>query len=213
MTDETTAVDRFDNESPQTTPTLEGWEATGDTADLGEPDAPVGFTEPEYTEPAFTEPGDVEPVELEAPEGSTESDYTENAEEVNPEWVEEKTEQVEESVEHADEAYKLEATPEGSFEDVKEDLDDRVALAAAPHREITTYEFQTTDELVQVEVGPDNNGDGTAEDLPQERLVKELAEGGQLFEKGGPLPNGELSDGVDGLFLAERSKQTGEKLF
>jgi hypothetical protein len=45
-----------------------------------------------------------------------------------------------------------------------------------------------------------------------------LAESGQLFEKGGPLVDwtgdrDDLSDGVDGLFLAERSKQTGTKLF
>jgi hypothetical protein len=175
MTDETTAVDRFDDESPQATPSLEGYEASGDTADLGEPDAPVG---------------------------STESDYTAVEDSPTPEWVAEKTEAVEASVESADEAYK--AGP---------DVDARVALAAAPHREITAQEPQDVNELVQVEVGPDNDGDGTSEDLPMERLVKELAESGQLFEKGGPLPNGELSDGADGMFLAERSKQTGEKLF
>ena len=140
---------------------------------------------------------------------------TENTEteSLTPEFDAQKDEQVEASVESADEAYKLENTPDGSFEEVKEDLDDRVAMAAASHREITAQEPQPVDEPVQVEVGPDNDEDGTAEDLPQEVLVKELAESGQLFEKGGPLPSGELSDGVDGLFLAERSKQTGEKLF
>ena len=56
------------------------------------------------------------------------------------------------------------------------------------------------------------------EDLAQEAVVKSLAESGDLYNKGGPIGNwtgslDDLSDGVDGAFLAERSKQTGEKFF
>lgn len=130
-----------------------------------------------------------------------------------PQWDAEQDASVAASVEHADEAYKLENTPDGKFEDVKEDIDDRIALAATPHTEVSNDESHDSKDLIQVEVGPDDDGDGASEKYPQEILVKELAESGQLYEKGGPLPSGELSDGADGLFLAERSKQTGEKLF
>ena len=56
MTNDETAVDRFDDESPQTTPSLEGWEASGDTADLGEPDAPEASEEPAEVEPVTGDP-------------------------------------------------------------------------------------------------------------------------------------------------------------
>jgi hypothetical protein len=77
------------------------------------------------------------------------------------------------------------------------------------------------DEKVQVVVRErteDDPNDFGIESTEQERIVKDLAESGQLFEKGGPTGDwtgnrDDLSDGVDGLFLAERSKQTGEKLF
>jgi hypothetical protein len=56
------------------------------------------------------------------------------------------------------------------------------------------------------------------EDLGQEAVVATLAAAGTLYTKGGPLGNwtgsmDDLSDGADGAFLAERSKQTGEKYF
>jgi hypothetical protein len=134
----------------------------------------------------------------------------------------EEQERQEADVEHADAAYKLEEPGEpGVFSpEVLDDLNARIADAAEPHREVSGPELGLVapDEHVQVEVGDDDDEDGQAESLEQERIVKDLAESGQLFEKGGPIGDwtgdrADLSDGVDGLFLAERSKQTGEKLF
>jgi hypothetical protein len=146
-------------------------------------------------------------------------------------------------VAHADKAYNLEVPGAGVVDEtVREDLEARKALAAESHREVendeladlaigTDPEFYPAapvfvnsirpDEKVQVKVGPrtaDTPSDYGIESTEQEQIVKDLAESGELFEKGGPLVNwtgnrDDLSDGVDGLFLAERSKQTGTKLF
>lgn len=137
-------------------------------------------------------------------------------------------------VQSATESYNLETPGAGSVEkSVEEDLEARKELAAASHREVENEELGSLaidpetlnsirkDEFVQVVVGErteDTPNDYGIESTEQERIVKDLAESGQLFEKGGPLVDwtgdvDDLSDGVDGLFLAERSKQTGEKLF
>lgn len=146
-------------------------------------------------------------------------------------------------VEHASEAYNLEEPGAGVVDaTVVADLEARQELAAAPHREVENDQLQELaigedptfapapptfvnairpDEHVQVVVRertPDDANDFGIESTEQERIVKELAESGQLFEKGGPLVDwtgdtADLSDGVDGLFLAERSKQIGSKLF
>lgn len=137
-------------------------------------------------------------------------------------------------VEHASEAYNLEEPGAGVADTtVVADLEARRELAAASHREVENDELGSLaidpdvlntirpDELVQVVVRErteDDPNDFGIESTEQERIVKDLAESGQLFEKGGPLVNwthdmADLSDGVDGLFLAERSKQTGTKLF
>ena len=134
----------------------------------------------------------------------------------------------------ASESYNLETPGAGAVEaSVEEDLEARKELAAASHREVENEELYSLaidpenmnsirkDELVQVVVGErteDTPNDFGIESTEQERIVKKLAEDGKLFEKGGPLVDwtgneDDLSDGVDGLFLAERSKQTGEKLF
>ncbi len=137
-------------------------------------------------------------------------------------------------VQHADEAYKLEEPGFGVADTTTvADLKARQGLAADSHREVENDELGSLaidfdnlnsirpDEKVQVVVRErteDDASDFGVEDLEQERIVKDLAESGQLFDKGGPLVNwtgdvADLSDGVDGLFLAERSKQTGTKLF
>lgn len=137
-------------------------------------------------------------------------------------------------VQSASESYNLETPGAGAVDaTVEEDLEARRELAAASHREVENEELWSLaidpdtlnsirkDELVQVVVGErteDTPNDYGIESTEQERIVKDLAESGQLFQKGGPLVNwtgntDDLSDGVDGLFLAERSKQTGEKLF
>ena len=137
-------------------------------------------------------------------------------------------------VEHASDAYTLEEPGAGAVEQtVVDDQNAREELAAASHREVENEDLWSLaidpdtlnsirkDELVQVVVGErteDTPNDYGIESTEQERIVKDLAESGQLFEKGGPLVDwtgdvADLSDGVDGLFLAERSKQTGEKLF
>ena len=147
-------------------------------------------------------------------------------------------------VEHASEAYTLEEPGAGVVDaTVEADLEARIALAAEPHREVENEELYSLavgedvapvappevpflntirpDEKVQVVVGPrtaETPSDFGIESTEQEQIVKDLAESGELFEKGGPLVNwtgdrADLSDGVDGLFLAERSKQTGTKLF
>lgn len=137
-------------------------------------------------------------------------------------------------VKHASDAYTLEEPGAGAVEQaVADDQNAREELAAASHREVENDELAglaidpenlnsiRKDELVQVVIGErteDTPSDYGIESTEQERIVKDLAESGQLFEKGGPLVDwtgntDDLSDGVDGLFLAERSKQTGEKLF
>jgi len=145
-------------------------------------------------------------------------------------------------VEHADKAYTLEEPGAGVVDaTVEADLEARIALAAEPHEEVKNEDLWKLaigedaeppaapepfflnsirkDEKVQVRIQEhDPNDIQNVEDLEQEVIVKNLAESGQLFEKGGPLVDwtgdvADLSDGVDGLFLAERSKQTGTKLF
>lgn len=150
-------------------------------------------------------------------------------------------------VEHADKAYNLEEPGAGVVDaTVQADHEARVALAAESHREVENDELADLaigadgaadtpyvtgekifvnsirpDEKVQVVVRErteEDPNDFGIESTEQERIVKDLAESGQLFEKGGPLVDwtgntDDLSDGVDGLFLAERSKQTGTKLF
>lgn len=137
-------------------------------------------------------------------------------------------------VQSASESYNLETPGAGAVEKtVEEDHEARQELASASHREVENDELGSLaidpenlnsirkDELVQVVVGErteDTPSDYGIESTEQERIVKDLAESGQLYEKGGPLVDwtgdvADLSDGVDGLFLAERSKQTGEKLF
>jgi hypothetical protein len=146
-------------------------------------------------------------------------------------------------VEHADKAYNLDEPGAGVVDKtVLDDLHARQELAAAPHREVENDELETLaigddpqfaapapvfvnairpDEKVQVVVRERTDADPNdfgIESTEQERIVKDLAESGQLFDKGGPLVDwtgdtADLSDGVDGLFLAERSKQTGTKLF
>lgn len=144
-------------------------------------------------------------------------------------------------VEHASEAYNLEEPGAGVVDaTVLADLEARKELAAESHREVANEELFSLaigeeapapaapvflnsirpDEKVQVRVeqGAVPEGENGVEALEQEQIVKDLAESGQLFEKGGPLVNwtgnrNDLSDGVDGLFLAERSKQIGSKLF
>lgn len=146
-------------------------------------------------------------------------------------------------VEHASDAYNLDEPGAGVVEQtVVDDLHARQELAAAPHREVENEELQSLaigedpsyvpvapvfvnsirpDEKVQVVVRERTEADPNdfgVESTEQEIIVKELAESGQLFDKGGPLVDwtgdrADLSDGVDGLFLAERSKQTGTKLF
>ncbi len=55
------------------------------------------------------------------------------------------------------------------------------------------------------------------EDLEHEVLVKNALNSDTIFTTGGPMGDytgvASLSDGVDGLWLAEASKQTGEKLY
>lgn len=137
-------------------------------------------------------------------------------------------------VEHADAAYNLEEPGAGVVDaTVEADLEARQSLAADKHREVKndklgslaidpdTLNTIRPDEKVQVvirERKPTDDSDFGVESTEQEIIVKKLAESGQLFDKGGPLVNwvgdeADLSDGVDGLFLAERSKQTGTKLF
>ena len=137
-------------------------------------------------------------------------------------------------VEHASEAYNLEEPGAGVVDKtVQEDLEARKALAADTHEEVEnddlwklasdpeTLNSIDKDKKVQVVVRErteDDPNDYGIESTEQERIVKELAESGQLFDKGGPLKDwtgdkADLSDGVDGAFLAERSKQTGTKLF
>lgn len=174
-------------------------------------------------------------VEAALDEGKLPGDVTNDAPEVG-----------DAQIEHASQAYNLEEPGAGVVEDtVVEDLEARKALAAESHREVKNEDlyklaigedptfgvdpavdtpFVNTirkDEKVQVVVRErteDDANDFGIESAEQEIIVKELAESGQLFDKGGP--NGDwtgdradLSDGVDGLFLAERSKQTGTKLF
>lgn len=103
------------------------------------------------------------------------------------------------------------AYTEGGDEDVQADEDAREALSAESHTPVINEELglHTVDEKIQ-----------TVDDNPTEmgQLVKDAADAGDLYVTGGPTDDwtgdlSDLSDGVDGLWLAERSKQTGEKYF
>lgn len=86
---------------------------------------------------------------------------------------------------------------DGGSADVQADQDARETLATETV-EVTLGEYPTEQEVV----------------------VKAIADADNLFGKAGPTKNwtsdmdeNDLATGVDGLFLAERSKQTGEKYF
>lgn len=100
---------------------------------------------------------------------------------------------------------------DGGDPDIQADQDAREALSAETH-----------DVISNEEVGLWQPGDKvqTRSDNPTEMasIVAQVADAGDLYEVGGPTDDwnhdlGDLSNGVDGLFLAERSKQTGEKYF
>jgi hypothetical protein len=120
--------------------------------------------------------------------------------------------------------------------DVQDDLDDRVDMANATHTEVQNSDDGTTlnqtlnwqgvpvytgGNVVNVAddaaVYPDDSTD--VEDLEQEVQVRAALDGDSLFTTGGQIPptdyvtSADLSPYVDGLFLAEASKQTGEKFF
>jgi len=112
--------------------------------------------------------------------------------------------------------------------EVKGDHDARVEAAADTHKPVTNAELQLrepyTDERLTVvatqnRAGVDRQPEDTqgVEDLEQEALVAEALREGRLHETGGPMGNytgkESLSPFVDGAFLAEASKQTGEKYF
>jgi hypothetical protein len=112
--------------------------------------------------------------------------------------------------------------------EVKGDQEARVEDAAADHEPVTNAELQLrepyTDERMTVVVaqnraGVDRQPEDTTgvEDLEQEALVAEALREGRLYETGGPMGNytgrESLSPYVDGAWLAEASKQTGEKFF
>lgn len=113
--------------------------------------------------------------------------------------------------------------------EVKADHEDRVSNANAEHVPLTNAELQLRvasedDRKVTVVVaknraGVDEQPEDTTgvEDLEQEALVAEALREGRLHETGGPMGNytgrDSLSPFVDGTWLAEASKQTGEKYF
>jgi hypothetical protein len=112
--------------------------------------------------------------------------------------------------------------------EVKDDHEARVEDAGQDHKLVTNAELQLrepyTDEHMSVvatqnRAGVDKQPEDTqgVEDLEQEALVREAREKGKLYETGGPMGNytgrDSLSPYVDGAWLAEASKQTGEKFF
>lgn len=107
---------------------------------------------------------------------------------------------------------------------VQDDLDARVATANATHEEVEN------EELWDVNVNTNNasglksyaggNVVAPASPLDNEdfqKLVRQALDADQVFDKGGEVTNFEnasdLVPYLDPLFLAEASKQTGEKLF
>lgn len=122
----------------------------------------------------------------------------------------------EDQVAAADEAYMEGA--DGS--PVQADHDARVAESKVTHTEIDNEALEALDTLhgsfdysQKVDVVGENETQMGA-------LVRTVAQADQLYEKGGPtkdwtadMDESDLSAGVDGLFLAERSKQTGVKSF
>jgi hypothetical protein len=119
---------------------------------------------------------------------------------------------------------------------VIDDHDDRVAKANTPHTVKQNHELTTVNKVAGrggapvytggnvVNVAPNRAGiddfpedEQAVEDLEHEVLVKKALDGEAIFTTGGPIGDyaGEasLSDGVDGLWLAEASKQTGSKFF
>lgn len=129
--------------------------------------------------------------------------------------TEEQKQAWEEQVERADEVYMTSA--EGT--DVQDDLDARVALSAETFAEVSNEDLGATLVTVDGSQDPDQLVQ-TIDENPTEMgaLVKSYADAGDLFDKGGPTDDwvgdeADLSDGVDGTWLAERSKQTGQKFF
>lgn len=119
-------------------------------------------------------------------------------------------------VARADEAY---MTGAEDSTDVQADLDARVALSQDTFTEVTNDELGETLDTVNGSQDPEQLVD-VIDEHPTEMatLVKDAADAGDLFEVGGPTDDwvgdsADLSAGVDGLFLAERSKQTGQKFF
>ncbi len=121
----------------------------------------------------------------------------------------------EDQVERADEVYmeSAEGTP------VQDDLDARVELSQESYDEVTNDELGETLNTVNGSQDPEQLVD-VIDENPTEMasLVKDAADDGDLFETGGPVDDwtgdpSDLSDGVDGAWLAERSKQTGQKYF
>jgi len=110
--------------------------------------------------------------------------------------------------------------------EVKRDNDERLAHAGESHEQRTNAELQLNKREDDVSVvvpknraGVDSRVEDTqgVEDLELEVLVREARESGKLAETGGPMGNytgrESLSPYVDGTWLAEASKQTGEKYF
>jgi hypothetical protein len=103
----------------------------------------------------------------------------------------------------------------------------RVAAANADKTTKTNAELSTTAAYtpnIEVTVAANRSGVDAmpedtqgVEDLEQEVLIDDAADADTLYSKGGPMGNytgaASLSPYVDGAFLAERSKQTGEKYF
>lgn len=121
-----------------------------------------------------------------------------------------------EQVARADEAYMTGATDSA---DVQADLDARVALAAEAFTEVTNEDLGATLVTVDGSQDPDQLVQ-VVDENPTEmaQLVWDSANADTLFDTGGPTDDwvgdtADLSAGVDSLWLAERSKQTGQKFF
>jgi hypothetical protein len=119
---------------------------------------------------------------------------------------------------------------------VIDDHDARVAKANATHTVKQNSELTTVNQVAGVNGTPVYTGGNivnvatnragidafpedtqAVEDLEHEVLVKNALNADAIFTTGGPMGDytgvGSLSDGVDGLWLAEASKQTGSKFF
>jgi hypothetical protein len=112
------------------------------------------------------------------------------------------------------------------YHEVKNTNDERMAHQGEDHEVRTNAELSLRNPddhdavvVTRNRAGVDDSPEDTqgVEDLEMESLVREAAESGKLYETGGPLGDytgkESLSPYVDGTWLAERSKQTGEKAF